>query len=180
MDNYEYIDDVSRFTLITPVYKIKIDNNIITTELRDSSQRISSNPSDSFFEDFQINFERSPETKKLCDIIDNIIKDRYLSTNNIQVVGNKWAHIQRPLESCHPHTHKPASISFVYYVKVPEGAGDLLFVLDENVLSIPIPPEEGKLIIFPSWVKHSVNKNLSNDLRISISGNYNLIPLNEK
>ena len=47
----------------------------------------------------------------------------------------------------------------------------------DDTMSISIPPEDGILMLFPSWIKHKVNKNLSKDLRISISGNYTL---NEK
>jgi uncharacterized protein (TIGR02466 family) len=38
-----------------------------------------------------------------------------------------------------------------------------------------IPPEVGKLIIFPSWLDHGVNPNLSDTDRISMSFNINLM-----
>ena len=39
-----------------------------------------------------------------------------------------------------------------------------------------IPPEEGRLIMFPSWLEHSVGQNLSDSLRISLSFNIDLLP----
>ena len=38
-----------------------------------------------------------------------------------------------------------------------------------------ISPEAGTLIIFPSWLDHSVNQNLSDADRISMSFNINLV-----
>ena len=32
-------------------------------------------------------------------------------------------------------------------------------------------PEVGKLIVFPNWMPHFTKKNISDDIRISISGN---------
>ena len=34
-----------------------------------------------------------------------------------------------------------------------------------------IIPEEGKLVLFPSWLEHEVDQNLSQEKRISISFN---------
>ena len=38
-----------------------------------------------------------------------------------------------------------------------------------------IPPEAGTLIIFPSWLEHGVNQNLSDAERVSMSFNINLV-----
>ena len=39
-----------------------------------------------------------------------------------------------------------------------------------------INPVEGGLILFPSYLDHSVNQNLSNEERIVVSFNINLVP----
>ena len=174
--DYNYVTDLPVFSLETPIYEIKINKDLIVRELSSSNERISSNPSDSHFEDYIINFQQSPETEKLCKTIDSVFYDRYSKDYNITAY-EKWAHIQQPLENANPHSHHPHTLSFVYYVQIPKGAGDLVFILDEKVAQIPVTPGEQMLIIFPSWTRHKVNKNLSNDLRISISGNYNLTPL---
>jgi uncharacterized protein (TIGR02466 family) len=41
-------------------------------------------------------------------------------------------------------------------------------------------PEGGKMILFPSWLEHSVLKNRSSEPRISIAFNINLKKKNEK
>lgn len=174
--DYNYITDLPIFSLETPVYEIKINKDIIVRELSGSNERMSSDPSNSRFEDYMIDFQNSSETEKLCKTIDSIFYDRYSKDYNITAY-DKWAHIHQPLESANPHAHNPCTLSFVYYVQIPKGAGDLVFTLDERSANIPVTPAEQMLIIFPSWVRHKVNKNLSNDLRISISGNYDLTPL---
>ena len=39
---------------------------------------------------------------------------------------------------------------------------------------ITIPPKENMLIVFPSWVPHAVETNLSKEDRISLSFNFSL------
>lgn len=91
----------------------------------------------------------------------------------------------------HPsHNHRSCDISGVYYHTVPPGSGDIVF-------ETPIPHvetgqfpygrvssgtikhtvESGKLLLFPFWLKHSVQKasqNFNNQQRISIAFNIKL------
>ena len=84
--------------------------------------------------------------------------------------------------------HPESIISGVFYVKAPDKSSMLRFfhpsadfmVRDWNVdlkcnmytSSIwEILPEEGKLLLFPSWLEHEVDQNLSQEKRISISFN---------
>ena len=169
--DYEFLEAKTQFVLATPIFKLDADNDKITEELRDSNVRMSRNPADSFFEDFAIDFDSCPETKKLCDTIDDIIISEFVREGNYICPDQKWSHIQQPLESTNPHHHRPSIVSFVYYAKVPEGAGDLVFTID-NYVSITHKPIEGQLVVFPGWVYHKVNKNMADDIRVSISGNY--------
>jgi hypothetical protein len=169
--SYTFIGSKDHFTLSTPVFTLDADNEKIVVELKDSHIRMSDDPSSSFFEDFVIDFDKCPETKKICDTIDDIILGEFINEGRLICPDNKWAHIQQPLESTNPHHHKPSIVSFVYYAKVPEQAGDFVFIID-NFSNIPVKPEEGMLMIFPGWVYHKVNKNMSNQMRVSISGNY--------
>mgnify|MGYP003302717124 CR=1 FL=1 len=72
-------------------------------------------------------------------------------------------------------------------LKAPKNCGDIIFydprpapvfyyptALSSNLLNAQVnsvTPKEGALILFPSYVDHSVNENLSNDERIVISFN---------
>ncbi len=86
-----------------------------------------------------------------------------------------------------PHTHPNNYLSGVYYVRVPPG-GDTVSFHDprgqlnviaprvrrpnnHNSSQINIPVKEGRLIVFPSWFKHSVLPNMGDGERISISFN---------
>ena len=91
------------------------------------------------------------------------------------------------------HTHPQSIISGVFYVQVPEKSGELEFyhpvtdyldmywpqkdITEYNSWNSPVwrmPVKEGKLILFPSWLKHGVQPNLNKvESRISVSFNYN-------
>jgi hypothetical protein len=66
-----------------------------------------------------------------------------------------------------PHHHLPSFFSFVYFVKVSENSSPLMF----SASSTYIKPENGKLILFPSHLKHYVPEQIGCDERITISGN---------
>lgn len=106
------------------------------------------------------------ETAKLKGCIESIA-----NSFNMTVSGGIWAQIHRPYESTNIHNHGGGDKSFVFYVKVPDGAGALYFEVEPFGISV-IQPIEGLLVTFPACIKHGVYKNLSNDIRISISGNF--------
>lgn len=85
------------------------------------------------------------------------------------------------------HLHS-AILSGVFYVKAPEGSGHLTlfnnglnqlwpghtksnFANANNSSFVDIPPEEGKLYIWPSYLLHNVAPNKKDVERISISFN---------
>lgn len=75
------------------------------------------------------------------------------------------------------HDHaKEASVSGVYYVSVPSGAGTLFFrgLNDERFFLKPI---EGSFVLFPSELRHGVEKNLQNEIRISLAFNLFRMPV---
>jgi uncharacterized protein (TIGR02466 family) len=94
----------------------------------------------------------------------------------------------KPLESDSPHHHPGSDLVGIYYVKTSENCGDLLLYetrgsvnymwQDQNISADPqnrqgrisyrFKPSAGKLVMFPNYLFHSVETNLSNDVRISI------------
>ncbi len=88
------------------------------------------------------------------------------------------------------HQHGNSTISGAYYVKAPKNCGDIVFydprpapvfyyptTRSANLLNAQthgINPKEGALILFPSYLDHSVNENLSNNERIVISFNISI------
>ena len=91
-----------------------------------------------------------------------------------------WFNIARPGESTGWHDHKDRSVlSGVYYLKVPDNAGDILFRKrdKDKIVEWNIRSETGKLILFHSNIEHSVTINKSNHDRISIAFNLFSLPL---
>jgi hypothetical protein len=121
------------------------------------------------------------------------IKNMYGLRNDVDTeVVNGWVNINRPgmlLHNNPPHLHPNYFLSVVYYVAAPKNSGNLTFIAPFTGLEYTVPrdaignntvynsptwsiePEEGKLIIFPSWLLHYVNTNRSQGDRISMAFN---------
>lgn len=98
-----------------------------------------------------------------------------------------WMNI-KPRGSGHTlHGHANNFLSGVYYVKAPEGADSITFHdfrMDRQVI-VPrytemtpltssraqVPVKTGVLIMFPSWLPHSVEPNPTEEERVSLSFN---------
>ncbi len=102
-------------------------------------------------------------------------------------IGNFWININRKGHFNHKHEHHNCSLSGVYYVKVPPNSGLITFFhpcdklirrewkskeyTSYNSEVWGFEPKENELFMFPSWVDHMVDPNLSDEDRISISFN---------
>lgn len=129
--------------------------------------------------DLFINIEKHVNIfSKQCNFLNSIeLKDIWIninSTNNFNLI----------------HTHPNCKFSGVYYVKTPKNSGDLVFYNPScdmmiydwnddfknfnsyNSHRFVFPIQENQLYLFPSWLKHSVNPNLSNKERVSLSFNF--------
>jgi uncharacterized protein (TIGR02466 family) len=90
------------------------------------------------------------------------------------------------------HVHGEV-LSGVFYLKVPQGSGKFVLsnpglnrlwggislVKEKNQFTgemMRIEPEEGSIILFPSYIPHSVETNSHDDERISISFNLMVLP----
>jgi uncharacterized protein (TIGR02466 family) len=80
-----------------------------------------------------------------------------------------------------PHNHPMSALTAVYYVEVPKNSGDILLHdprggIDYSWWSynerrrpfLRITPKAGTMLIFPGYLVHSVEANLSRAPRISI------------
>ena len=140
----------------------KMSDEILSSDLtyRDT------NPSSTFSEDSDFHTPPGSESEKFLRIITNFFKE-----NNYKLL-HIWAHVHNPRESTHLHFHgdDKKQLSFVYYAKVDEKSGKLVFSLEKFYQQM-FSPRIGNLLVFPSWLPHYVTRNLSNEKRISISGN---------
>ena len=115
------------------------------------------------------------------DIVDGIVRemknDFYAATEEEIEVENFWGHIHEKNMSTNCHNHTTSYVSAVLYVEVPEGSGKLVFrprinQYDNSAYISKFNPERGVFYMFPSHVDHYVSRNLSDDMRISISFNF--------
>ena len=101
-----------------------------------------------------------------------------------------WSIINKKGDFNIQHNHPNAYLSAAYYVKAPKDCGEIVFydprpapvyshprAKTPNILNATINsvnPEEGLLVLFPSYLEHSVNPNQSEEQRIVISFNVRL------
>ena len=101
-----------------------------------------------------------------------------------------WAIINKKNNLNTVHTHPNNFLSSAYYVKAPKDCGNIVFYEPNDAKSIRYPevekytkysgtivnfePKEGDLLIFPSYLYHSVQQNKSSEDRIVISFNVDI------
>ena len=102
-----------------------------------------------------------------------------------------WAIINKKNNFNIEHTHPNNYLSAAYYVKAPENCGSFI-VTNPNSVSreritasvrktefnqnrAQIKPKEGDLLLFPAYLPHSVGMNLSDEDRIVISFNVDIL-----
>lgn len=112
------------------------------------------------------------------------VKDRYSGK-----IENFWVNINGPGRFNKAHLHPDSIFTGVYYARSLPGAGNIVFhnapdrefalqtYTDKPTpLTITNPnfePKLGRVYIFPSWLSHSVDSNMSGTDRISISFHFN-------
>ena len=110
-----------------------------------------------------------------------------IGATDIEVTGC-WANVYGVGAFHRMHNHPNNYLSGVYYVRVPTGANTINFHDPRSQASVIRPPvtqltgqntdqvvvevSEGTLLLFPSYLMHSVDANDSSEPRISISFNF--------
>lgn len=119
--------------------------------------------------------------------LDDMNWDLTKQTVNIK---SMWAIINEKAAWNQKHLHSNSDLSAAYYVCAEENCGDIVFydprpsrVYKHPISKSPnklnatvnsIKPEPGLLVLFPSYLDHSVNPNMSDKKRIVISFNLSL------
>lgn len=164
-----YGKEVSLFNITCNFFTgFNVNNDLLASEVVEQQTRVSYDVNSCLFEDTIFKPKTSSEGEKFLNQIKSFFDQSNLTMDSY------WSQIHQPLESTNLHHHGDYDIAFVYYVKVPEKSGNLIFELER--LTHHITPKVGEMIIFPAWIKHKVTKNMSNDIRISISGNLKYNP----
>mgnify|MGYP001438675974 CR=1 FL=1 len=137
----------------------------------------------------------SEEFDKFVQILDTEIQNCAVQSGLPELqIQNIWININQPGAYNHLHNHAGAILSGVYYVKSDPEQGNIFFERGDNAEYF-LPPIENPnyftstattykamtdaVYIFPGWLKHSVQPNLTKEDRISISFNYGMKPKQE-
>ncbi len=81
---------------------------------------------------------------------------------------NFWANVYYKGDYANSHCHKPYHYSFAYFLKCENYHAPLVF----SESGKKVPPKEGRFVAFPAYLKHHVPKQLHDDTRITLSGNF--------
>ena len=183
------------WTAIVPNFKqinAKMLNYIKLLKSSNPTGKIKSNLAGWHSEDFNLEDE-DPQffTHSISSILNESFNDMgwNLQKNKSKITA-MWSIINPKNASNARHIHPNNNISSAYYVTAPENSGDIVFYdpRSANTIRAPISsnanklnsnsftvqPKEGLLILFPSYLHHSVNRNDSEEERIVISFNINL------
>ena len=111
---------------------------------------------------------KSPTIKVIWTWIQTLIRRKYpwLPPSEKLYLYSSWFASYGVGESTRVHEHLPNVWSFAYFVNCPRGSSPLVFTNSGK----KIKAEDGKIVIFPSSVRHHVPKNKCED-RVVLSGN---------
>lgn len=166
----------------TPIWTVNLEN---TEKL--NQDLLSEAGKYKFGEDyFQIDSKPIQELKsRILPIIKDVVDECGFSSEKLRITGRQ--NPKFPNECDSPHHHPECMLSILYYVSIPPKSGDLLLhdprgpVLwkDPNARTDvswksyrtyhKITPTPGSLLFFPSYLIHSVETNLSGEMRLSIA-----------
>jgi uncharacterized protein (TIGR02466 family) len=131
------------------------------------------------------------ELDTLYELIYPFVQSIYelMDVNGTPQDGGRWVNINKKYNYNISHNHPTAYYASVVYIKVPRNSGEFVFerpdmlddyirfhkTTDKNTSLWHVPIEPNKLIIFPAYLKHYVEQNLTDDQddeRISIAFNF--------
>lgn len=97
------------------------------------------------------------------EIAENILNFKNFNSH----VVDCWANVYPKGGYCNIHSHFPATFAVVYYVKVPDNSGDIIF----PDADLKITPHNGLMLCFEGNVWHGVEPNNTDQDRIIIGIN---------
>ncbi|TYB89858.1 TIGR02466 family protein [Oceaniovalibus sp. ACAM 378] len=143
--------------------------------------------------------EYSDLTKLIGDATARMSEDMGYASSHKITIGTMWSIINPPGSANRAHVHPGCLWSGVYYIQAPEGAGNIEFVEPRtmNLMNQPrfkpnskrqkeywtkvrFTPMAGRMLVFPSWLYHAVDPNITKKTgdaanRIIVSFNLNQV-----
>jgi len=181
------------FPTIIYAKDITIDNDLLTNVIVDMSKKDPGVKKTNMHGWHSKNFDASNKEfealiKELYNMQNEIYQEEWIDRK--PKLGNIWANLNPPGAYNKPHVHPNCLWSGVYYVQAQENSGKLVCEDPRSGVEINMPikksgmlpqhlwrecylaPIPGRIIMFPAWLRHSVEPNNSNDIRISVSFNF--------
>jgi uncharacterized protein (TIGR02466 family) len=135
--------------------------------------------------------------ESFSEYLDYILQNSFFAVkfyNQNFKLSNMWININKKDSYNTSHTHPLSLLSGVFWVKAPDNCGNLVFnnpqsFIEHELLSnatyntqteknyltnISFNPSAGKIILFPSHLRHHVEQNEFDGDRISIAFNLNV------
>lgn len=143
--------------------------------------------------------EYAPLLAQVNDATSRISKDLSYATDQVLKVTTMWSIINPPGNGNRAHVHPNSLWSGVYYVQAPENAGQIEFIDPRTVIimnqakyltkkkrprdcwtKVNYKPLPGRMIVFPAWLYHGVDTNMSKEKgragdRVIVSFNINQV-----
>ena len=114
------------------------------------------------------------------------------TNNQVVKITSMWSIVNKQNSFNERHHHGNSALSAAYYVNADKDSGDIVFydprqaftfshpepsqINDLNAQVKSVTPKSGRLVLFPSFLDHSVNPSQSSEDRIVISFNVSFIP----
>lgn len=165
--------------LLTYIYNVLLSTRVAAEE---NSSAVGGYQSQKF--DFRIT---TLFAAALEETIRQVSDELLINPKSKTMVMDCWANINSPGSYNRKHTHANSMISGVYYPRVPENSGQIVFTdprIQAHVITLPVTrktaitsrhikrtPQAGEFILFPSWLEHSVDVNRSGEERVSVAFN---------
>lgn len=135
-----------------------------------------------------------PEMQELVEVImaeSAAILDAYAIKRDSHYIANMWANIANPNRRHNFHIHPNCLLSGIVYIKTPSNCGRTIFAsprmnwknieptyFQKNELNADIfsmPPEKGRMMIWPSHVPHCVEEGRANEAEDRIVVAFNIM-----
>ena len=130
------------------------------------------------------------ELHELCDCVSraaaSVLQFLKIGADTIDITGC-WANLYAPGASHRAHSHPNNYLSAVYYVRTWPGADSINFhdprsqpgvirppvteLTSANTDQVVVRVRSGTLLVFPSYLQHSVDANAGSESRVSVSFN---------
>ena len=104
--------------------------------------------------------------KPMVEFSKFVMKDKCRVNENFGIVS-MWGMCYEDGGYSLPHDHIPSLVSSVYYINPPKDGPELVF----PEMNESLQPEDGMLVVFPSWVVHEVPKKSFSGKRYTVAAN---------